>query len=228
MADGGETILVVEDDPTLAMGLDLNLSAEGYAVRVAREGHSGLQMALDAQVDLVVLDLMLPGLDGFDILAELRRRGRNMPVIILSARGQLDDKVRGLGLGADDYMTKPFSIRELAARIEAALRRTRIRPTRKVRFGDVEIDLDGRRVTRGGEEVAITRLEYDLLAWLVSRPGRVQSRERLLDAVWSFDYEGTERTVDNFMRRLRVKLEVDPRNPTFLLTVRGGGYRFDP
>lgn len=229
MATDRPRILVIEDDATLALGLELNLSAEGYAVTLARNGPAGLRLALAGDVDLVVLDLMLPGLDGFDLLARLRDQGRRLPVIILSARGQLDDKIRGLGLGADDYMTKPFAARELAARIHAALRRAAPAAARRqIRFAAVEVDLEARRVQRDGVEVVLTSREFDLLAWLLERPGRLQTRSGLLDAVWGWDYDGTERTVDNFFRRLRVKLEVDPANPAHLITVRGAGYRFDP
>ncbi len=229
MAAERPNILVVEDDATLALGLELNLAAEGFAVGVARDGRAGLQAALEQGPDLIVLDLMLPHLDGFDVLAALRRQGRDMPVIILSARGQISDKITGLDLGADDYMTKPFSVRELAARIHAALRRVPAgRDHRRVCFGDVEVDLDGRVVRRADEEVPLTRREFELLAFLLERPGRLQTRTRLLDAVWGWDYDGTERTVDNFIRRLRVKLEPVPTNPAHLLTVRGAGYRFDP
>ena len=196
-------ILVVEDDVTLALGLELNLAAEGFVVRLARDGEAGLKAALDDPPDLMVLDLMLPLMDGFDVLAELRAQGRNMPVIILSARGQVTDKISGLDLGADDYLTKPFSVRELAARIHAALRRVPPAHERqRVRFSDVEVDLDGRVVRRGGQEVALTRREFELLAFLLERPGRLQTRTRLLDAVWGWDYDGTERTVDNFIRRM--------------------------
>jgi DNA-binding response OmpR family regulator len=223
------TILLVEDDPTLAMGLELNLASEGYRVLVARDGHSGLREALEQQPDLILLDLMLPGLDGFEVLARIREQGRHMPVVLLTARGEMDDKVRGLGVGADDYVTKPFSMRELSARIHAALRRARLvsKAGRRVRFGDVEVDLDARRVLRAEREVALTAREFDLLAWLAEHHGRVQPRERLLAAVWRIDYEGTERTIDNFIRSLRVKLEVDPKNPRHIVTVRGAGYRLD-
>lgn len=229
MAPDRPRILVIEDDATLALGLELNLAAEGFAITLARNGPDGLRLALAGEVELVVLDLMLPGLDGFDLLTRLRAEGRQMPVIILSARGQLDDKIKGLGLGADDYMTKPFAAKELAARIQAALRRAGPAAARRqIRFAEVSVDLEARRVERGGVEVVLTSREFDLLAWLLERPGRLQTRTGLLDAVWGWDYDGTERTVDNFFRRLRVKLEVDPANPAHLITVRGAGYRFDP
>ncbi len=229
MVDERPRVLVVEDDVTLALGLELNLAAEGFIVSLARDGRGGLQAGLETKPDLIVLDLMLPQMDGFDVLAELRRQGRTMPVIILSARGDFGDKVSGLDLGADDYVTKPFHVRELAARIHAALRRVPAgRAHRRVCFGDVAVDLDSRVVRRAEEEVQLTRREFELLAFLLERPGRLQTRTRLLDAVWGWDYDGTERTVDNFIRRLRVKLEPEPTSPAHLLTVRGAGYRFDP
>jgi DNA-binding response OmpR family regulator len=225
--DEPPTVLVVEDDRALAVGLDLNLSAEGYRVVVARDGESGLRLALSQSPDLILLDLMLPGMDGMEVLRELRARGRQMPVIIVSARGEEYDKVAGLDVGADDYVTKPFGLKELVARINAALRRANgPREERRVaHFGDVEVDLDGRRVVRHGNEVRLTPREYDLLAFLLERPGRVCSRESLLAAVWGYDYEGTCRTVDNFIRNLRVKLEREPARPEYLVTVHGVGYQ---
>ncbi|MBK8479609.1 MAG: response regulator transcription factor [Proteobacteria bacterium] len=223
------TILVVEDDPSLALGLQLNLEAEGYRVLLARDGADGLRQALASAPDLIVLDRMLPRMEGLDLLAEVRERGHEMPVIIVSARGEVHDKLDGLGLGADDYMTKPFSVAELAARIQVALRRSRRsgRAAAVLRCGEVELDLDGHQVRRAGQEVLLTAKEFDLLAYLARHPRRVHSRDQLLVAVWGDDYEGTARTVDNFVRSLRVKLERDPAHPDYLVTVRGAGYRFD-
>jgi len=224
------TVLVVEDDRALAVGLDLNLTAEGFEVLVARDGDTGLRLALEADPDLIVLDLMLPGLDGVSLLSDLRGRGRQVPVIILSARGEETDKVDGLSIGADDYVTKPFGLRELLARVHAALRRSRLvrEAGREVCFSDVAVDLGARVVRKGWREVQLTAREFELLAYLVEHPGRVHPRGRLLAAAWGFDYEGTERTVDNFVRSLRVKLEDDPKEPRHLVTVRGVGYRFEP
>ena len=224
------TILVIEDDRTLARGLIMNLEIEGFRVLHAAQGDLGLRLALDEEPDLIVLDLMLPGLSGFDVVRALRDRSRFTPVLILSARGELEDKVQALGLGADDYLTKPFSLKELVARVHAALRRPSWKTDEdaRERFADVEVALVQRKVWRGGEEVSLTSREFELLRFLVVRPGRIFSREQLLAAVWNYDYEGTPRTVDNFMRSLRVKLELDPENPRYLVTVRGSGYRFDP
>jgi DNA-binding response OmpR family regulator len=228
MASERPTILVVEDDATLVLGLEINLRAEGFRVLSARDGQTGLRMGLEQNPDLAVLDLGLPGMDGLDVLAEWRRRGRELPVIVLTARATLDDKVLGLGQGADDYLTKTFRIKELTARIRAALRRAGLgRGPRRVQLGEVEVDLDARRVSRAGAEMALTAKEFDLLAFLIERPGRVFSRERLLEAVWGMDYDGTDRTVDNFVRSLRVKVEADPAEPRHVVTVRGAGYRFE-
>ena len=227
MATEKPHILVVEDDETLALGLELNLQAEGFSVELVMDGREGLQRALSGRADLLILDLMLPGIDGYRVLREMREKGIEIPVIVLTARSQLEDKLRGFGLGADDYVTKPFRLEELVARAQAALRRGKARATRVETFGDVEMDMGARRVTRAGEVVPMTSREFDLLAYLYERASRVHSRERLLHAVWGEDYEGTERTVDNFIRSLRKKLEDDPAKPRYLVTVRGAGYRFE-
>ena len=230
MALEAATILVVEDDRTLARGLVMNLEIEGFRVLHAAQGDLGLRLALDEEPDLIVLDLMLPGLSGFEVVRALRDRSRFTPVLILSARGEVEDKIRALGLGADDYLTKPFSLKELVARVHAGLRRPSWKTDEddQVQFADVEVALTQRKVWRGGEEVSLTSREFDLLRFLLARQARIFSREQLLAAVWNYDYEGTARTVDNFMRRLRVKLELDPENPRHLVTVRGSGYKFDP
>ncbi len=226
MAEEPHRILVIEDDQTLVLGLKLNLEAEGFSVIFALDGATGLRFALEHRPELVLLDLTLPELGGFEVLSRLRERGLTMPVIVLSARRELRDKLGGFELGATDYVTKPFSVEELVARIRAALGRTK--PSPRLAAGRLELDLTARRLTRGGAEVVLTAREFDLLAYLAARPGRVHPRERLLSAAWGDDYEGTTRTVDNFVRSLRVKLEDDPANPRHLITVRGAGYRFDP
>lgn len=229
MTAAAETILVIEDDRALAVGLDLSLSDAGYTVVVAREGRVGLRRALDEDPDLVVLDLMLPDVDGLEVLRQLRDRDREMPVIILSARAEEQDKVAGLTGGADDYVVKPFALTELLARIDASLRRQRRarRAGARTHFGSIEVDHIARTVTRAGKPVSLTAREFDLLAHFIAHPGEVHGRDRLLAAVWGYDYRGTARTVDNFVRNLRVKLEEDPADPVFLRTVHGAGYRFD-
>lgn len=218
-------IVVVEDDRSIAAGLQMNLRFEGHEVRVAHDGSAGLRLALEPDVDLLVLDLMLPELNGYEVLRELRRRSTELPVLLLSAKGAEADKVMGLDLGADDYVTKPFSLQELLARVKAQLRR---RDRRKVtRFGTVEVDLETQQVRRGGNPVPFTPQEFRLLLALLDSRGRTLTREQLLDLAWGLGYEGTARTVDTFMRQLRVKLEEDPEDPRHLLTVRGMGYRFE-
>jgi DNA-binding response OmpR family regulator len=224
------TVLLIEDDRTLARGLVMNLEIEGFRVLHADDGPQGLRIAVDEAPDLIVLDLMLPSMSGFEVVSELRERAQATPVLVLSARTVMADKVDALARGADDYLTKPFRLEELVARIRAALRRPSLERgrDRRVGFADVEVALDRGEVRRGGALVPVTEREFRLLAFLVSSPGRVLSRDRLLDAVWSYDYDGTARTVDNFVRRLRVKLEVDAKHPRHLVTVHGAGYRFDP
>ncbi len=227
-----ETILVVEDDVSLARGIAHNLRFEGYTVIEAADGETGLRLACDARPDLVILDLMLPRLPGLEVLAAMREAGIGSQVIILSARGQEADKVAGLRRGADDYVTKPFGVPELLARVEAALRRPREARRQQARevlaFGDVTIAPGTRSVRRGGQEVALTRREFDLLLFLVTHPDRPFDRDALLREVWGWDYEGTPRTVDNFIHALRLKLEADASAPRHLRTVVGIGYRFSP
>ena len=228
----GERILIVEDDPNILRGLDLNLAMEGYKVRTAADGEEGLRITRTERPDLLIVDVMLPRLGGLELVRELRREDPDMPILILSAKGQEADKVAGLALGADDYVVKPFGLRELLARIGAALRRRRATgatgPARQLkRFGMVEIDLGERRVTVGGEVANLTAREFDLLAFFVAHPGRVYSREQLTRAVWGSLYIGTERTVDNFVARLRAHIGDDAEKPRWLETVRGVGYRFN-
>ncbi|HVP66991.1 MAG TPA: response regulator transcription factor [Anaeromyxobacteraceae bacterium] len=229
----GERILVVEDDPSILRGLDLNLGAEGYRVRAATDGEEGLKIARTERPDLLIVDVMMPRLGGLELIRELRKEDPDVPILVLSAKGQEADKVAGLALGADDYIVKPFSLKELLARIDAALRRRRGRgeagKTRQMkRFGAVEIDLGERRVTVDGRTVEMTAREFDLLAFLVAHPGRVFTRDQLTRAVWGSLYIGTARTVDNFVVRLRAHLGEDAEQPRHLETVRGVGYRFNP
>lgn len=227
-SEKSQRILVVEDDLAILTGLSMNLRIEGYEVLQAQDGRTGLAKAMDEAPDLMVLDIMLPELNGYELLKELRRRGRDTPVVMLSAKGQEMDKILGLNLGADDYVAKPFGLQELLARIKAVLRRryplTGIPP---VTFGDVEVELVSRTVSRAGKPVELTAQEFKLLAHFLAHPGRTFTREELLSGAWGFDYEGSARTVDNFVRQLRLKFEPDPEDPRHFLTVRGLGYRFD-
>jgi DNA-binding response OmpR family regulator len=224
-------ILVVEDDPSILRGLQLNLGMEGYSVRSAMDGEAGLALARSELPDLLLVDVMLPRLGGLDLIRALRETDSETPILILSAKGQEGDKVAGLALGADDYIVKPFSLKELLARIAAALRRGK-RPKRQAepvrKFGEAEVDLVARRLTVRGEEVALTAREFDLLAYFVTHAGRVFTREQLTQAVWGSGYAGTARTVDNFVARLRAHIGDDAEKPRHLETVRGFGYRFSP
>jgi two-component system, OmpR family, alkaline phosphatase synthesis response regulator PhoP len=226
VSQAAQRILVVEDDLSILAGLSMNLTFDGYEVLQAQDGRTALQRAVDERPDLIVLDLMLPQMNGFQVIKELRRRGNKVPVVVLSAKGMESDKILGLSLGADDYVVKPFGLQELLARIKAVLRR-RHGSTPVARFGEVEVDLDARRVTRGGKPVELTAQEFRILEHLVAHPGRTFTRQELISAAWGFDYQGTERTVDNFMRQLRQKLEVNPDKPERFLTTRGLGYRFE-
>jgi len=228
-----EKILIIEDDPSILRGLQLNLGMEGYLVRSASDGESGLALARTERPDLLVVDVMLPRLGGLDVVREIRRDDPELPVLILSAKGQESDKVAGLQLGADDYIVKPFGLKELLARIDALLRRRRARgetgPGRALRrVGDVEIDLDARKAKAGGRVLELTSREFDLLAFFLTHPDRVYSREQLMEAVWGSRYFGTARTVDNFIARLRAHIGDDAERPRHLETVRGIGYRFNP
>lgn len=227
-------ILVVEDNVDLAYGLRNNLEIEGYDVDVANDGNVGLARARSGKPDLVILDLMLPGTDGFRVLRALRTEGRHMPVLVLTARGEEADKVRGLRLGADDYVTKPFGVLELLARVEALLRRAAPAPPRVPalaaleRFGAVEVLPASRQVRRRGDAISLTPKEYDLLVALIRRRGAVATRLELLTEVWGYDNDVQSRTVDTHVAELRRKLEEDPARPRHLLTVRKTGYRLEP
>lgn len=227
-----EKILVIEDDASLAMGLVHNLKYEGFDVLIARDGDKGLAIAFSERPDLVILDVGLPGMNGFDVLAEIRRAGLELRIMMLTARGTDEDKVRGLGLGADDYMTKPFSVRELVARVNALLRRLRLEraehAARPVTFKDVVLDPLSRTAQKAGIPKEMSAREFDLAMFLATHPDHVFSRDQILKAVWGWDYEGTERTVDNFIRAIRASLETDPTDPEFFVTVFGAGYMFRP
>lgn len=220
-------ILVIEDNPDLAFGLRNNLEIEGYRVEVAHDGHQGLARARDSRPDLIVLDLMLPGMDGFRILKTYREEGGMAPILVLTARGEESDKVRGLKLGADDYVTKPFGVLELLARVEALLRRgPPTSPGAPIRFGDVLVDPATRTIQRSGEHVSLTPKEFDLLLALINRRGAVVSRLELMTRVWGYQADVLSRTVDTHIAELRRKLERDPATPRHIMTVRKAGYRW--
>jgi len=219
-------VLIVEDNADLAFGLRNNLELEGYEVRVEGDGRAGLAAFRAAGADVVVLDLMLPEMDGFDVLRELRRHDARVPILILTARGEEMDKVLGLRLGADDYVTKPFGLLELLARVEALLRRSgTLVPAGSTTFGAIEVDPSTRSVIRGGARVELAPKELDLLLALLRHDGAVVSRAELLDEVWGYASEVLSRTVDTHIAELRRKLEDDPASPRHILTVRKAGYR---
>lgn len=226
---GGETVLVVEDDRSTRMALVENLEFEGYQVLWAADGEKGLETALARRPDLIILDIMLPKINGYEICETLRKQGLAMPVLMLTAKGQEYDKVLGFEIGADDYITKPFSVRELLARVKASLRRERRLKSldEPIEFGECRLDLAKMSLCRAGRDVPLTKTEFELLKCLASRPGRVFTRQALLNAAWGFDYYGTERTVDRFVTVLRKKIEKNPSKPRHIITVHGAGYRFE-
>jgi DNA-binding response OmpR family regulator len=224
-----EKILIIEDEADLVKGLRLNLVDEGYEVAWASDGREGLRRALEDAPDLVLLDIMLPGMNGLEVCRELRQQKANVPVIMLTAKGEEIDKVVGLEIGADDYMTKPFSVRELLARIKAHLRREKREPAHVLKtcvFGEVSIDFARFKVRRAGGETDLTSLEVDILKYLISHKGEVVSRDALLDKVWGYEQFPTTRTIDNHILKLRKKIEDDPSRPRHILSVYGEGYRF--
>jgi two-component system alkaline phosphatase synthesis response regulator PhoP len=224
-----ETVLIIEDEPTLAWGLRDAFEHHGFAVLTAADGAAGLELALSQRPSLIILDLMLPKLDGVEVCQQLRGRGLCVPVIMLTARAEEHDRIEGLEVGADDYVTKPFSVRELVARARAVLRRGAA-PAQgdRLRIGDAQVDFKQYIVTNGAERHPLTPLEVSLLRLFAAHPGDVITRERLLNEIWGFQAFPTTRTVDTFMLRLRRKIEREPRRPRHFLTVHGAGYRFVP
>ncbi len=223
-----ERILIVDDQEDLLSGLAVNFRREGYEVLTATQGGTGLSLALEERPDLIILDVMLPGMSGLDVCRELRRTGVETPIIMLTARGEEIDRVLGLEIGADDYLTKPFSLRELLARVRTRLRR---RPATvpipaRYRFGDVEIDFERLRAERQGRALELSAKEFDLLGLLVRRRGEILTRDEILKQVWGYDDPPLTRTVDTHILKLRQKIEPDPANPSFIQTVYGAGYRF--
>jgi len=221
-------ILLAEDEPSLVLTLGDRLRSEGFAVRVATDGEQALTFGLEGRFDLLILDVMLPGRDGFEVCRELRRRRIGMPILMLTARGAVTDRVVGLKLGADDYLVKPFDMLELLARIEALLRRARGVSGKegRFRFGGIEVDFRRGEVLRAGQPVALSALEFKLLAYFIEHRGRLLAREELLDKVWGYDATPITRTVDVHVASLRQKLEPEPTRPRWIQTVRGRGYRF--
>lgn len=222
-------LLLVEDEPSLAILLGDRLEREGYAVVSVGDGNQALHTALARPFDVMVLDVMLPGKNGFEVCRELRTQGSNVPILMLTARGEIRDRVTGLKIGADDYLTKPFDTAELLARIEALLRRSKGVPVAGSaihRFGSVEVNTRRREVLRHGEMVSLSAKEYQLLCYLVDRPDTVVSRDELLEQVWGYRAATNTRTVDVHLAQLRSKLEDDPKQPKYLLTAHGAGYRF--
>ena len=220
-------VLVVEDDPAMAVALRDGFRYEGYAVEVARDGEEALRHASRSDPDLIVLDVMLPKASGLEICRQLRSAGNDVPIIMLTARGQEGDKIQGLKLGADDYVTKPFSFLELMARVEAVLRRSRRPPApESYSFGDVTIDFRRREAARGGAPLDLSAREIALLEHLIVHRGEVVTREELLRGVWGYESLPLTRTVDMHVAKLRRKIEPNPMEPTFIVTVHGAGYRF--
>jgi len=222
-------ILIVEDQPDLLKGLEVNLTKEGYQVLKATRGDAGLSLAIKENPDLILLDVMLPGMSGLDVCRELRRKKMEVPIIMLTAKSEEIDQVLGLEIGADDYVTKPFSLRELLARIRVCLRR---RPPAKTpqlasyRFGDVEIDFEKLRAARAGKPLELTSKEYDMLRLLIHCHGEVVTRDRMLSELWGYETYPTTRTVDTHILKLRQKVESDPASPQHILTIYGEGYKF--
>ena len=223
-----QRILIIEDEPDLLRGLEINLEAEGYSVLTATSGDAGVKHALGERPDLVLLDVMLPGMSGLDVCRELRRRNFDAPIIMLTARAEEVDRVVGLEIGADDYVTKPFGIRELLARIRVRLRRRggSADPDAMLRFGDVEVDFDKQEARRDGRRIELTGKEFEVLRLLARHRGAIVTRDRLLEEVWGYETYPTTRTVDNHILRLRQKLEEHPSDPRFILSVYGEGYKF--
>jgi DNA-binding response OmpR family regulator len=221
------TVLIIEDDATMLRGLKDNFESQGFGVRTACDGKAGLEAALSGPCDLVVLDIMLPKLNGYEVCRLIRSQGLQVPIIMLTAKGQEEDIVRGLELGADDYVTKPFGIRELLARVRAFLRRRQSEECGPIWFGDCELDLTAHKLLKKGLEVPLTAKEFRLLAHFLKRPDRALTRKDILDAVWGRSVIVTGRSVDRCVTTLRAKIERDPRRPLHIQTIRDIGYRFE-
>lgn len=221
-------ILIIEDDLSILKGLQAGLEEDNYEISTATDGEEGYQKALGGQADLILLDLMLPGKNGQEICADLRRENISTPIIMLTSKQEEIDKVLGLESGADDYVTKPFSIRELRARIKAILRRTdsRIQKTDTFSFGEITIDFLKHEASRSGQPINLSTREYEIMRLFIEHEGELVSRDMLLDQVWGYDAFPSTRTVDNYILNLRKKIEDDPANPKYILTIHGAGYKF--
>ena len=223
-----ETVLIIEDDSTMLRGLKDNFVYAGYNVLTAADGEKGLNAALDAKPDLIILDIMLPKINGYEICRLIRKENLDMPIIMLTAKGEESDIVLGLNLGADDYVTKPFSIKELLARADAFLRRCRHAETDVYKFGDYCLDIPARKLTRKEKEIKLSPKEFNLLWLFVRKQGRALTRDEILNAVWGYDCFVTPRSIDRFVTTLRDKIEPDHHKPTFIHTIREIGYKFEP
>jgi DNA-binding response OmpR family regulator len=224
-----QKILIIEDEEDLAKGLETTLKREQYQVFRANRGEAGIDLAIKHDPDIILLDVAMPGISGFEVCKELRKKGLDTPIIMLTAKSDEIDRVVGLEIGADDYVTKPFSLRELLARIRAQLRRQtgrREEGIARYRFGQVEIDFEKHLAFKGGEEIEMTSREFDIMKLLIRHRGEVVTRDRLLDEVWGYESFPTTRTVDNHILNLRKKLEDNPSDPKFILSIYGEGYKF--
>jgi DNA-binding response OmpR family regulator len=223
-----ETILIIEDDPTMLRGLKDNFEFKGYKVLTAADGEEGLNAALNEKPDLILLDIMLPKINGYEICRLIREQGLNMPIIMLTAKGEESDVILGLNLGADDYVTKPFSIKELLARVAAFLRRAKQIERDVYEFGQFQLHVPARKLTCEGKEIKLSPKEFNLLEFFVKRPGRALTRDEILNRVWGYDSFTGQRSIDRFITTLRNKIEPNPHNPIFIHTIREIGYKFEP
>jgi DNA-binding response OmpR family regulator len=223
-----ETVLIIEDDPTMLRGLQDNFTFAGYNVIIAADGEAGLDAALDANPDLILLDIMLPKINGYEICRLIRKENLDMPIIMLTAKGEESDIVLGLNLGADDYVTKPFSIKELLARAAAFLRRRKQAEEDTYEFGEFILDVPSRKLSKNGKEIKLSPKEFKFLEFFLKRQGKALTRDEILNTVWGYNNFVTQRSIDRCVTTLRNKIEPDPHNPTFIHTLREIGYKFEP
>ena len=223
-----ETILIVEDDSTMLRGLKDNFEFKGYRVLTAPDGEEGLNATLNEKPDLIILDIMLPKINGYEVCRLIRKEDLDMPIIMLTAKGEESDIVLGLNLGADDYVTKPFSIKELLARAAAFLRRSKQTEQDVYEFADFRLDIPARKLTCGTDEIKLSPKEFKLLELFLKKPGRALTRDDILNTVWGYDCYVGQRSIDRFVTTLRNKIEPDPHNPTYIHTIREIGYKFEP